>query len=99
MYTVVNDEGTRACAEATHEVGARLVHVSSLAAAGPASAAAPRAEDDPPNPLTPYGRSKLASEEIVTRTPGLAGTILRPAAVYGAGEREPLALFRVASRG
>ena len=99
IYTAVNVEGTRAVAEATHEVGARLIHVSSLAAAGPASAAAPRAEDDPPNPLTPYGRSKLASEEIVTRTPGLAWTILRPAAVYGPGDRVMLPLFRMTSRG
>ena len=41
IYTAVNVEGTRAVAEATHEVGARLIHVSSLAAAVPASAAAP----------------------------------------------------------
>src|SRR3989441_5507403 len=99
IYTAVNVEGTRAVAEATHAVGARLLHVSSLAAAGPASAAAPRAEDDPPNPLTPYGRSKLASEEIVTQTPGLAWTILRPAAVYGPGDRAMLPLFRMANRG
>ena len=99
IYTAVNVEGTRAVAEAARAVGARLIHVSSLAAAGPASAAAPRAEDDPPNPLTPYGRSKLASEEIVTRTPGLAWTILRPAAVYGPGNRAMLPLFRMANRG
>jgi nucleoside-diphosphate-sugar epimerase len=98
-YTAVNVEGTRAVAEAAHAVGARLIHVSSLAAAGPASAAAPRAEDDPPNPLTPYGRSKLASEEIVTGTAGLAWTILRPAAVYGPGDRAMLPLFRLANRG
>src|SRR5205807_9650761 len=58
-YLDVNVEGTRAVAGAAHSVGARLVHVSSLAAAGPASPAAPRREDDPPSPLTPYGRSKL----------------------------------------
>jgi nucleoside-diphosphate-sugar epimerase len=98
-YTAINVEGTRAVAEATLAVGARLVHVSSLAAAGPASAAAPRAEDDLPNPLTPYGKSKLASEQVVTRTPGLAWTILRPGAVYGPGDRALLPLFRMASRG
>jgi dihydroflavonol-4-reductase len=99
IYTAVNVEGTRAVAEAADAAGARLIHVSSLAAAGPASAAAPRGEDDPPNPSTPYGRSKLASEEIVTRTAGLAWTILRPAAVYGPGDRAMLPLFRLANRG
>jgi len=99
IYTAVNVEGTRAVAEAAHAVGARLIHVSSLAAVGPASAATPRAEDDPPNPLTPYGRSKLAGEEIVTRTMGLSWTILRPAAVYGPGDRAMLPLFRLANRG
>jgi UDP-glucose 4-epimerase len=65
----VNVEGTRAVAEATLAVGARLVRVSSLAAAGPASAAAPRAEDDPPNPLTPCGNSKLVLNRISSESP------------------------------
>src|SRR5206468_4066896 len=53
-YAAVNAEGTRAVAEAARAVGARLIHVSSLAAAGPASAARPRSEDDPSAPVTVY---------------------------------------------
>ena len=98
-YTAVNVEGTRAVAEAARAVAARLIHISSLAAAGPASAAAPRSEDDPPNPLTPYGKSKLAGEHAVTSVTGLRWTILRPAVVYGPADRAMLPLFRLAKRG
>ena len=98
-YTEVNVEGTRAVAGAAAAVGARLVHISSLAAAGPAAAASPRAEDDAPSPRTPYGVSKLEGERIVKATPGLRWTILRPAVVYGPGDRAMLPLFKLAQRG
>ena len=86
-YTEVNVEGVRAVATAARQAGARLIHISSLAAAGPAPARAPRHEDDPPDPITPYGRSKLAGEGVVASTSGLRWTILRPAVVYGPGDR------------
>jgi len=98
-YTDVNVEGARAVATAARQVGVRLVHISSLAAAGPAPAGAPRREDDPPDPITPYGRSKLAGEGVVASTSGLRWTILRPAAVYGPGDRTLLPVFRMAERG
>jgi nucleoside-diphosphate-sugar epimerase len=99
MYTEVNVEGARAVATAAHQAGARLIHISSLAAAGPAPAGAPRREDDPPAPITPYGRSKLAGEGVVASTSGLRWTILRPAVVYGPGDRALLPVFRLAERG
>jgi nucleoside-diphosphate-sugar epimerase len=95
----VNVTATAAVAEAAAAVHAHLVHVSSLAAAGPASRARPRRESDPPSPITPYGRSKLLGELAVQRVPGLRWTILRPGVVYGPGDRAMLPLFRWASRG
>ena len=86
-YAAVNVTGTEAVARAAREAGARLVHISSLAAAGPAPATAPRSEDLPPNPITDYGRSKLAGERAVAEVEGLDWTILRPGAVYGPGDR------------
>lgn len=77
----------------------RLVHVSSLAAGGPAPASAPRSEDDAPAPITPYGRSKLESERVVASIPGLRWMILRPSVVYGPRDRAMLALFRFAAAG
>ncbi len=94
-----NVDGTRVVAEAAAAVGARMIYVSSLAAAGPAPASAPRSEDDPPAPITPYGRSKLEGERVVAATPGLQWTILRPGAVYGPGTDALLPLFRAASFG
>jgi nucleoside-diphosphate-sugar epimerase len=98
-YSAVNVEGTREVARAAAAAGARLVHISSLAAAGPAPAGAPRSEDDAPSPRTPYGRSKLEGERLVMATPGLRWIILRPAVVYGPGDRAMLPLFKCAERG
>jgi len=98
-YTQVNVEGTRAVAAAARRTGARLIHVSSLAAGGPAPPSAPRREDDPPNPVTPYGSSKLEGERAVQSIEGLCWTILRPGVVYGPGDRAMLPLFRIARRG
>jgi dihydroflavonol-4-reductase len=98
-FTTVNVDGTREVAEAARAADVRLVHVSSLAAAGPASAMAPRTEDDPPAPITPYGRSKLESERVVAGIPGLRWLILRPSVVYGPYDRAMLPLFQYATRG
>lgn len=94
-----NVDGTRVVAEAARSAGATLVHISSLAAAGPASPAAPRSEDDPPAPITAYGRSKLDGERAVSATDGLRWTMLRPGVVYGPGDRALLPLFTFARRG
>ena len=96
-YAAVNAGGTREVATAADAAGARLVHVSSLAAAGPAPASRPRGEDDPPAPITPYGQSKLDSERALRAFPSLRWTVLRPGVVYGPGDRAVLPLFRLAA--
>jgi nucleoside-diphosphate-sugar epimerase len=78
----------------------RVVLVSSQAAAGPArSADRPVSEDDEPDPVEAYGRSKLEAEQCV-RLHGdrLAATVVRPAAVYGPRDRDFLGAFRQAVR-
>lgn len=94
-YGDVNVEGARAVAEAAQAVGAHLVHVSSLAAAGPAPVHAPRCEADPVAPLTPYGLSKLQGEQAIQAVTD-AWTMLRPGAVYGPGDRAMLPVFQLA---
>jgi nucleoside-diphosphate-sugar epimerase len=75
-----------------------LLLVSSLAAAGP-STEAPKAESDPPLPVSDYGRSKLAGERAAARYAGvLPITIVRPCAVFGAGDRGMLEVFRPVAR-
>jgi nucleoside-diphosphate-sugar epimerase len=95
-YVDGNVTSTRIVAEAAQAAGTRLVHVSSLAAAGPASPRDPRDEAAPSAPITVYGRTKLAGEAAITGLPGLRWTILRPGVVYGPGDRALLPLFRLA---
>jgi len=99
QFQTANVEATRQVVCAAVELGSRLVHISSQAAAGPGTPERPRSEDDPPCPLTPYGRSKLAAEEVVRTSHRLRWTIVRPALVYGPADRNALPLFKLAQRG
>ena len=78
----------------------RLVFISSQAAAGPASSRDnPVTEDTPPAPREAYGQSKLEAERLVEAATDLDPAILRPAAVYGPGDRDFLNMFRLARFG
>ncbi len=82
--------------------GALFLFCSSLAACGPSpSAGAPRTEADPPQPITPYGESKLAAERWLERNlPARVRLVtVRPAAVYGPRDEAILELFRWARHG
>jgi nucleoside-diphosphate-sugar epimerase len=76
----------------------RFVLVSSLAAGGPSTPGRPLRGNEPPQPVTAYGRSKLAAEEAV-RSSTLDWAIVRPPIVYGPRDREVLKLFRIARLG
>jgi 2-alkyl-3-oxoalkanoate reductase len=98
-FLAANREGTRNVVGAAERAGAgRLVMVSSMAAAGPAVRGRPLRGDEPPRPVTAYGRSKLAAEQVV-RASSLAWTILRPPLVYGPRDQEVLKVFRLARLG
>jgi nucleoside-diphosphate-sugar epimerase len=72
----------------------RLIHLSSLAAAGPATAASPAREQDPPTPVSEYGRSKLAAEIEIGQNCWVDHVILRPPGVYGPRDNGFLGLFK-----
>ena len=90
------------CAAAATRGGTppRFVLVSSLAAAGPASGPErPVAEDDTPAPIEAYGQSKLEAEQALWRfRDQMPINIVRPAAVYGPGDRDLLRAFQQAVR-
>jgi nucleoside-diphosphate-sugar epimerase len=82
----VNRDGTARLAEAVARTpgGARLVLISSLAARSPTVSA--------------YAESKRAGEDaIAARLCERRRVILRPAAIYGPGDREGAAMLRLAS--
>ncbi|HUP34073.1 MAG TPA: NAD-dependent epimerase/dehydratase family protein [Candidatus Limnocylindria bacterium] len=99
----VNAEGTRHLVRACLETPGgprRLVHLSSLAAVGPMPMATACAEDVPPRPVSPYGRSKLQGEAAVLGVRDrLHVTVLRPPVVYGPRDRGVLEVARWVGRG
>ena len=98
----VNRDGTVALCAAVagvHPAVQQLILVSSQAAVGPSTRGRPRREEDPPAPVTAYGRSKLAAERIRHRHPELPITVIRPPAVYGPGDRDIFAYFRLVRAG
>jgi len=76
----------------------RFVHVSSLAAIGPASGNEPVNEDTPPHPVSIYGRSKLRGEEAV-RNALPDAVIVRPPVVYGPADTDVFRLLKAVSQG
>ena len=99
-YRAANETGTANVVDAVlaGEPGVRrLVYLSSYAAGGPAIGGRPRSCNEPPGPLTAYGRTKLAGEREVERVSAAGGEVLivRAPAVYGEGDRALLAYFRL----
>ncbi len=104
-YLTANVKTTRAlltaCRQEWHpQGGASFVLISSLAAHGPAALDRPATENDPCNPVTGYGRSKVAAEELVLHpSHPFRTTVLRPPALYGPRDRGFLPLVKIALRG
>ncbi len=100
-FFTVNAEGTANVLEAAVAARSegRFVHVSSLAAIGPSPDGSPVHEGTPPHPVTAYGRSKLAGEQVVLDAAGrIPVTVIRPPVVYGPGDRETLSFFKAVQR-
>ncbi|MCK5358500.1 MAG: NAD-dependent epimerase/dehydratase family protein [Elusimicrobiales bacterium] len=87
-FEKANTQNTRAIVNAVNSLEkkpAKVVYISSLAAGGPSSNAdKPRTEDMKENPVSIYGKTKLAGEEEIKRLDDdIEFTILRPPIVYG----------------
>jgi nucleoside-diphosphate-sugar epimerase len=102
-YHAVNVEGTRRLIEAALAAPVpprRFVYLSSLAAVGPAIDGRGVRADDPARPLTAYGRSKLAGENVsLSAADRMEVVILRAPAVYGPRDTDLFHFFRIARRG
>ncbi len=76
----IHVEGTANLVHACEQTGSRLIHMSTNYVFDGDSG--PYGEDDAPNPLSVYGRTKLESEGLVTGA-DCAGLVVRTAVFYG----------------
>ncbi len=84
LATRVNGEGVANLIAAAKDVGAVLVHISTdYVYSGRAHT--PYSEDDPLEPLSAYGRSKLVGERAILQSGYDAYFILRTSWLYGPG--------------
>lgn len=88
LFMAVNAEGTRRLAEAARDAGVRhFIFISSIGVHGMSSEQALHA-GSPLQPVTPYGRSKLAAEqalEQIAASSTMRVTVLRPPLIHGPG--------------
>ncbi len=100
-YRRVNIEGTRMLAEwaSTRPRPPRFVLVSSVGVYGH-PATLPADETTPCHPTNVYEETKRAAEELVGALgkQGLPAVVVRPAWIYGPGDRKNLKLFRLIGR-
>jgi len=91
-YNAVNVGGTVALMEAVRDTGVRRVVFTSSGALYGEQAHQPIAEDQPPNPNSPYGVSKIAAEHYVSTLGALyqiETVALRIFNAYGPGQDLP----------
>lgn len=78
----------------------RVVIASSLTACGPSLNGKPSTEETPEHPITTYGRSKLAQEQLAKKyMPKLPITIVRLHAIYGERDTEIYKVFQTYKMG
>jgi UDP-glucose 4-epimerase len=101
-YNLINDYYTQNLAMAAEKHKdhiKRFVFISSLAATGPIKSCEGKIkEDNVPNPVTAYGKSKLSAEKGLEKVE-LAITILRPTAIYGPREKDIFLVNQYLSKG
>jgi len=102
-FYIGNVDTTKNLLEATLEVNPtieKIVIVSSLTATGPSIDGKPVNETTPTNPITTYGKSKLAEEKLANSfMDKLPITICRAPAIYGERETDIYAMFKGFQKG
>jgi nucleoside-diphosphate-sugar epimerase len=101
LLNLVNAHYPKCIAEASNKANIKkIVHISSLAAYGPADFTQNRiiTNSSTPHPVTAYGRSKLLGENKIKEEARIPLIIIRPTAVYGPRERDLLTVFKLINK-
>jgi dihydroflavonol-4-reductase len=101
-YYTVNQKGTASLLRHLEFLRLRpkVIHLSTLAAAGPSEPGSAVKEDDPPRPVSPYGKSKLLAErEAMAFSDRMPVTVIRVGPVYGPGDEDFLVYFKYIRKG
>jgi dTDP-4-dehydrorhamnose reductase len=97
LARAINSVAPAVIAETAKKIGAALVHYSTDYVFD-GSKNSPYAENDPPNPINAYGRTKLAGEQAI-RDSGVDHLIFRTAWVYSTrGKNFLLTILRLATQ-
>ncbi|MBN2346304.1 MAG: NAD-dependent epimerase/dehydratase family protein [Candidatus Aminicenantes bacterium] len=97
----VNQEGTRSLLERLRPLPAlrKVLLLSSLAAAGPNRQVTRLREEMPADPISLYGKSKLAQEKILAAHCAAPHVVVRAPVVFGPGDMDMLEALRIVRRG
>ncbi|MBN2400598.1 NAD(P)-dependent oxidoreductase [candidate division KSB1 bacterium] len=100
-FTQCNHDGTRLLMEKLRPLTKlrKVVLLSSLAAIGPNRQNHLLREDMPENPVSLYGKSKLAQEKIFRELCPAPYIIVRAPIVFGPGDLDMLTIFRIIRKG
>jgi len=102
-YYTVNQQGTASLFQGLHRqkiVPRKIICLSSFAAAGPSQDCEPVKESSTPQPITPYGTSKLMGEAEALKFKDVYPiAILRATAVFGPRDRDFLSYFKFMKKG
>jgi nucleoside-diphosphate-sugar epimerase len=97
----INHEGTLSLLEKLKQLKnlQKVVLLSSLAAAGPNREQAILREEMPADPISLYGKSKLAQEKLFSEHCPAPHVIIRAPIVFGPGDMDMLDAFRMVRKG
>ena len=78
----------------------KFIYLSSLSVAGPCKVESPYKEDDPPNPISHYARSKLLGEkEVLSFKDSFPVVIIRTPGIYGPRDKDFLSALKTVKKG
>ena len=90
-YYKANFEYTKALIDSYNNIknkNKKFIFISSIAASGPSKGFNAKREDDPDDPVSLYGKSKLLAENYIKNNARFDFVILRPANVYGPCQKD-----------